>query len=163
MTLLGRYWLRDQGAGLIDFVVEPEITFLMHVHAHDGFQVNASAAAGALFADAVGPGLGDLIPVSIQALDVFHLGDALPIGGIVVPPEGERIHIEILAVETEAGEIHEAFDDLEEIILHFGPAKIGEVSACLCTVGETPVGMIFSERCSDDNASGSDHRPYTMP
>ncbi len=42
-----------------------------------------------------------LVPIGQVAGDVVNLGDALTIGCIVLPPEVERIHVEVLAVKID--------------------------------------------------------------
>ena len=72
-----------------------------HGAAH-GLQVVAPAARGATVDDQLRVPLPQGVPIGQIALDVQVLGHALAVGRVVAPPEVERVHVEILAVEVDA-------------------------------------------------------------
>lgn len=82
----------------------------MEVHKFDGFQVDTPTAAGALLAPGVGPGLGQAVAKGLEALDVFHLGDALAVRLVVAAPVGQPVHVEIGSVEAEARQRNSRID-----------------------------------------------------
>ena len=65
-------------------------------------EVVAPSSRSTTVDDQIGLPLAKRVPVSQVALHVEVLGDALAVGRIVLAPERERIHVEVLAIEIDA-------------------------------------------------------------
>ena len=69
--------------------------------AADGLQVNPPATAGAIVYEELRMPRQQFVPERVEALDVPDFTDALAVGRIRRPPEGQRVYVEILPVTAQ--------------------------------------------------------------
>ena len=96
--------------------------------AADGFEVDAPPAAGAIINDQSGMAPQQSIPKRIEPFDMPDLRNALAIRRVGGVPEGQGIHIEILAIAAQAELIDSAGDEIGDKLARLRVAEVEEDS-----------------------------------
>ncbi len=112
-----------------------------HRAAH-GFQVVAAPARGARVDQHPGMAAAQLVPVRQVAADVVVLGDPLAVLGVVLPPQVQRVDVEVLAVEVDALRGDELVDVVGQPLAGLG---VAEVEQAAVGAAEDPLGVVFGQ------------------
>src|ERR1019366_3019745 len=114
----------------------------LHDRAHDHLQVNAASPGSAVIEIHPGESGAHLVPHGIEAFDVANLADTLSVGGIVLPPEWERVYVEVVAVgmDVEIGDLPD--EEVREPASRLGIAEVQQAARARRFVGgEDKLGM----------------------
>src|SRR5271165_4542735 len=79
------------------------------------------------------------IPVGQVVLNVLVFGHPLPVGWIIVSPERERGHVEVLAIETDVLLAEHAIQMIGQPVPDLDSTQVQERSS------QQPIGMILSQ------------------
>ena len=113
------------------------------------FQVVTPTAGSATINQQTRVAPAQLVPVSEVAFDVAHLRDALPVWGVIRPPIGQGIDIEILPVEINAFAPEHAIHMVGQPLARLGVAEVEQL--LLAVRAEQPCRIIrIKERAGRD-------------
>ena len=79
------------------------------------------------------------IPVGQVVLNVLVLGHSLSVGRIIVSPERERVHVEVLAIETDVLLAEHAIHMIGQPVPDLDSTQVQERSS------QQPIGMILGQ------------------
>ena len=117
----------------------------------ESLQIIAPAAAGAGVNIHRGVAAEQFIPESQIARDVFDLGDALAIRTVVGAPAGQRVEVEVLAIDINALAGQQTVNPREGPLPCVGIAQVQEPAAF---AAQDPLGVLLGEPGTGGDARG---------